>query len=48
VTFISFEAISFSVCERKTGKVLAASTEENIQPFKDKMETFLSSGKLII
>jgi hypothetical protein len=26
--------------------VLAASTEENIQPFKDKMEKFLGSGKL--
>jgi hypothetical protein len=48
VTFISYVALSFSVCETKTGKVLAASTEENIQPFKDKMETFLSSGKLII
>jgi len=34
-----------TVCETKTGKVLAASTEENTQPFKDKMETFLSSAK---
>lgn len=48
MTFISFEALSFSVCETKTGKVLAASTEENAQPFKDKMETFLSSGKIKI
>ncbi|XP_021933478.1 formin-2 isoform X2 [Zootermopsis nevadensis] len=33
------------VCETKTGKVLAASTEDNIQPFKGKMEKFLGSAK---
>jgi len=34
-----------AVCETKKGKVLASSTEENNQPFKEKMETFLSSAK---
>jgi len=38
----------FSVCETKKGKVLAASTEENTEPFKKKMEKFLSSGKITI
>ncbi|PSN51207.1 hypothetical protein C0J52_13663 [Blattella germanica] len=33
------------VCECRTQKVLAASTEENVQPFKDKMEKFLSTAK---
>jgi hypothetical protein len=28
--------------------VLAASTEENVQPFKDKMGNFLGSGKFVI
>ncbi|KAJ9582147.1 hypothetical protein L9F63_003489, partial [Diploptera punctata] len=34
-----------TVCESKTEKVLAASTDDNIQPFKDKMETFLGTAK---
>lgn len=46
--FIQFENSSLPVCETKTGKVLAASTEDNIQPFKGKMEKFLGSGKLVI
>ncbi|PNF17727.1 hypothetical protein B7P43_G07384 [Cryptotermes secundus] len=33
------------VCETKTEKVIAASTEENVQPFKDKMNKFLTSAK---
>jgi hypothetical protein len=48
VTFILFEACSVTVCETKTEKVIAASTEENVQPFKDKMDKFLGSGKLVI
>ncbi|KAJ4440369.1 hypothetical protein ANN_08509 [Periplaneta americana] len=30
-----------AVCETRTKEVLAASTDDNIQPFKDKMEKFL-------
>lgn len=48
VTFILFEACSVTVCETKTEKVIAASTEENVQPFKDKMNKFLTSGKFVI
>lgn len=34
------------VCERKMQTVIAAANEENLQPFKQKMETFLESAKL--
>ncbi|CAG2060879.1 unnamed protein product, partial [Timema podura] len=34
-----------TVCETKTEKVITASTEENVQPFKQKMETFLTRAK---
>lgn len=34
------------VCERKIQTVIAASSEDNLQPFKTKMETFLESAKL--
>nr|CAD7594706.1 unnamed protein product [Timema genevievae] len=33
------------ICETKTEKVITASTEENVQPFKQKMETFLTRAK---
>jgi predicted transcriptional regulator len=45
--FILFKACSLSVCETRTEKVIAASTEENVQPFKDKMNKFLGSGKFV-
>jgi hypothetical protein len=49
VTFLShLKLLLFPVCETRTVKVLAASTEENVQPFKDKMENFLGSGKFVI
>jgi hypothetical protein len=48
VTFILFEACSITVCETKSEKVIAASTEENVQPFKDKINKLLDSGKLVI
>jgi hypothetical protein len=44
--FIPFKACSLTVCETRTEKVIAASTEENVHPFKDKMDKFLGSGKL--
>nr|CAD7257648.1 unnamed protein product [Timema shepardi] len=33
------------ICETKTEKVITASTEDNVQPFKQKMETFLKRAK---
>lgn len=33
------------VCERKTEKVINASSEDNLQPFKDKMQTFLTTAR---
>ena len=33
------------VCQNKTEKVINASTDDNLQPFKNKMETFLSGAQ---
>lgn len=33
------------VCQRKTEKVINASSEDNLQPFKDKMQAFLTSAQ---
>ncbi|CAG9772988.1 unnamed protein product [Ceutorhynchus assimilis] len=33
-------------CEKKTEKIIANSTSENLQPFKDKMEAFLEKSHL--
>jgi hypothetical protein len=38
----------FSVCPRKADRVIGASSEENLQPFKEKMEVFLEKGKFLI
>jgi hypothetical protein len=46
--FILYRAFSLTVCETRTQKVIAVSTEDNVQPFKDKMDKFLNSGKLVI
>lgn len=35
-----------SACEKNVQKVCANSTEENLQPFKEKMEGFISAGEL--
>lgn len=35
-----------NICEKRTEKVIAASTDDHLQPFKDKMETFLTNAKL--
>lgn len=35
-----------SACSAETEKVSKLSSEENLQPFKDKMEEFLSQGEL--
>ncbi|XP_071455083.1 protein cappuccino-like [Hetaerina americana] len=35
----------FSICQKKTDKVIASSTEEHLQPFKEKMEGFLTKGQ---
>lgn len=37
--------VHFSGCENKMKKVITGSTEENLQPFKDKMESFISTGQ---
>lgn len=37
----------FSACSAETEKVCKLSSEENLQPFKDKMDTFLSQGQPI-
>lgn len=34
-------------CSAETEKVCKLSSEENLQPFKDKMDTFLSQGKSV-
>ena len=34
-----------SACEKDVQKVCANSSEEHLQPFKEKMEAFISSGK---
>lgn len=38
----------FLVCQRKADRVIGASSEENLQPFKEKMEVFLEKGKFLI
>ncbi|KAG8232947.1 hypothetical protein J437_LFUL013375 [Ladona fulva] len=35
----------FSICQKKTEKVIASSNEEHLQPFKEKMEAFLTEGQ---
>ena len=35
----------FSACTTETEKVCRVSSEDHLQPFKDKMEEFLSQGK---
>lgn len=35
----------FAECEKKTEKIIANSTPENLQPFKDKMEAFLEKSQ---
>lgn len=35
------------VCEKDVQKVCANSSEENLQPFKDKMEGFISAGESV-
>lgn len=37
----------FLVCLAETEKVYKLSSEENLQPFKDKMTTFLSQGMYV-
>lgn len=34
-----------AVCERKMQAVISSSSEDNLQPFKDKMTGFLESAK---
>lgn len=36
-----------SACSAETEKVCKLSSEENLQPFKEKMDEFLSQGELI-
>lgn len=36
---------SLPACEKDVQKVCANSSEENLQPFKDKMESFISTGE---
>lgn len=36
---------SLPACEKEVQKVCANSTEENLQPFQDKMEGFISAGE---
>lgn len=38
----NFTKFNISECKKTTEKVISLSTEENIQPFKDKMEAFLT------
>ena len=38
-------SLALPVCEKNVQKVCANSSEEHLQPFKDKMEGFLSVGK---
>lgn len=37
-----------SACSAETEKVCKLSSEENLQPFKDKMDTFLSQGESVV
>lgn len=41
-TFLLFLPIA---CEKGVQKVCANSSDEHLQPFKDKMEAFIASGK---
>lgn len=40
-------SLCLPVCEKDMQKVCANSSEENLQPFKDKMEGFISDGESI-
>lgn len=45
---ILFIAIIFLVCERRSEKVIKASDETHLQPFKDRMEEFFAEGNMMI
>ncbi len=51
ILFVSFSYLCscsllyFTACTAETEKVCNVSSEERLQPFKDKMEEFLTRGK---
>lgn len=44
----SRSSLVVSACSAETGKVCKMSSEENLQPFKEKMDGFLTQGELIL
>lgn len=42
-----FHHLVLSACSAETEKVFKLSSEENLQPFKDNMDTFLSQGETV-
>lgn len=47
VVLLSTLSSCLPACEKDVQKVCANSSEENLQPFKDKMEGFISAGESI-
>ena len=42
--FLPYFYIFFPGCEKKIQKVCLSSSEEHLEPFKEKMESFVSMG----
>lgn len=47
VELTHFHHLLLSACSAETEKVFKLSSEDNLQPFKDNMDTFLSQGKFV-